>query len=315
MKRTALAITLIVTIFALTVITVLFVVKPNFSSNNSDKDSLFIASFTPSTIGSNVTGGSIVLVNPTSNSFENLTLKVRIDDSEPISPFLRLSQPLPVDDPFQSYSVLITQISIGPHQNETIQLYLFDPSQNDTETLYQTIVNVQTYSSHVFRFYITQNTFGDAINGQSFTIPQEKAYLEIIGYSPIEHDNNTWHEYFNSSTKRYEYVNDQPNFYQQNHKFFPLDPTSYDWAKALNQIGEHYFNVTIQNNNTFPVKGVALFSGEGSVTFASPDYVLQPNETYILPVQTSGENWWSVENVYQLSNFFPVYASGDLTDE
>jgi hypothetical protein len=155
---------------------------------------------------------------------------------------------------------------------------------------------------------------GDIINGQSFTIPQEKAYLQITGYSSIEHDNETWHEYFNTTTNRVEYVNDQPNFYQQSHNFFPLDPNSYNWAKALNQIGEHYFNVTIHNNCSFPVKEIALFSGGGSVKFALPDYVLQPNETYILPMQTSGENWWSVETVYQLSNFFPAYASGDLID-
>ena len=302
------------TIFALTVIAVLFVEKPNFSSNNPDKDSLFIASFTPSTIGSNVTGGSIALVNPTSKNFENLTLTVKIHDSELIVPFLRLLKPLPLEEPFSNYSVPITRISIAPNQNETVQLYLFDPDQNEPPS-YVTIMTVQTFSSHAFRFYITQNTFGDVINGQSFTTPQEKAYLEIVGYSSIEHDNNTWHEYFNSSTKKYEYVNAQPNFYQQNHEFFPLDPTSYDWAKALNQIGEHYFNVTVYNNNTFPVKEVTLFSDEGDTTFASSDYVLQPNETYILPVQTSGENWWSVENVYQLSNFFPAYASGDLTDE
>ena len=143
---------------------------------------------------------------------------------------------------------------------------------------------------------------------------QEKAYLQITGYSSIEHDNNTWHEYFNSTTNRYEYVNDQPNFYQQYHHsaFFPLDPSSYNWAKSMNQLGEHYFNVTVYNNSTFSVNGIALFSASGSVAFAFPDYVLHSNETYTFPVQVNGENWWSVETVYQLSNFFPAYASGNL---
>jgi hypothetical protein len=314
MKKTALTLTLILTGLVLTSVIVLGVEKPNISPfGNSNQNGLSIASFTPSTIGSNITGGSFVLVNPTNKNYENLTLSVRVEDSEPIVPILRLVKPLPVEEPFSNYSVPITQISIEPNSNETIQLYLFDPDKNEPP-FYDTIVNAQTFSSHVFRFYITQDTFGDIVNGQSFTIPQEKAYLEIVGYSSIEHDNDTWHEYFNSTTKRYEYVNDQPNFYQQHSAFFPLDPSSYDWAKSLNQLGEHYFNVTILNNCSFPVKGVALFSGEGSVAFASPDYVLQPNETYTLPVQTSGENWWSVENVYQLSNFFPAYASGDLTD-
>jgi hypothetical protein len=316
MKRTALALILIVTILAVTTIAVLFAAKPSPSSDNPDEKTLFIESFNPTTIGSNVTGGSIVLVNPTNENFENLTLKIKIDDSELIVPFLRLLKPLPVEEPFSAYSVPITQISIASNQNETVQLYLFDPDQNEPP-FYETIVTVQTFSSHIIRFYITQNTFGDVINGQSLIIPQEKAYLQITGYSSIEHDNNTWHEYFNSSTNQYEYVNDQPNFYQQYYqsRFFPLDPSSYNWAKTLNQLGEHYFNVTVYNNNTFAVNGIVLNSGEGSVASALPDTVLQPDETYTFPVQVSGENWWSANSVNQLSNFFPAYSSGDLINE
>jgi hypothetical protein len=314
MKRNVLALTVIVTVLVLMVVAVLFVVKPNqFSSNNHEQKNVLIDSFSPTTFGSNVTGGTIVLVNPTNKSFENLNLTAKIDDYEPVVPILRMFKPLPVEEPFSNYSVPITQISIKPNQNETIQLYLYDPSNNEPP-FYQTIVNVQTFSSHVIRLYLTQNTFGDIINGQSFTISQEKAYLQITGYSSIEHDNNTWHEYFNSTTNRYEYVNDQPNFYQQYHHsaFFPLDPSSYNWAKSMNQLGEHYFNVTVYNNSTFSVNGIALFSADGSVAFAFPDYVLQPNETYTFPVQVNGENWWSVETVYQLSKFFPAYASGNL---
>lgn len=314
MKRKALALTLVVTIFVVTTLAVLLVVKPNPSSyDNPDQKALYIASFSPVTIGSKIVSGSIVLVNPSNKSFENLTLTAKIDDSELITPILRLLKPLPFEQPFGNYSVPITQISIEPKQNETIQLYLYDPEQNEPP-FYETIVNIQTFSSHVFRFYITQNTLGDVINGQSFTTPQEKVYLQIMGYSSIEHSNNTWHEYFNTTTNRYEYINDQPNFYQQIHNFFPLVPSSYDWAKSLNQIGEHYFNVTVFNNSSFPVKAIALFSGESFVAFALCDKILQPNENCTFPVQVAGENWWSVENVYQLSNFFPAYAyvSGDL---
>ena len=235
MRRNAAALTLIVTILVVTAIAVLFAVKLNPSSfNNPDQNSLFIASFSHVTIGSNITGGSIVLVNPTNKNFENLTLTVKIDDSEPIVPILRLRMHLAVEEPFNNYNVPITQISIEPDQNETIQLYLFDPDQNEPP-FYETSVNIQTFSSHIFRFYITQNTFGDIINGQSLTTPQEKAYLQIAGYSSIEHSNNTWHEYFNSSRNRYEYVNDQPNFYQQYHHsaFFPHDSSSYNWAKNI----------------------------------------------------------------------------------
>lgn len=316
MNRKALALALLVTILVLAVMAVLLAEKTDpYPFNNPDQNSLFIASFTPSTIGINVTGGSIILVNPTSNNFENLTLAVKIDDSELIAPFLRLSKHLPIDKPFDNYNVPITQISIESNQNETIQLYLYDPDQNEPP-FYETSVNVQTFSSHAFRFYITQNNLGDVINGQSLTIPQEKAYLQITGYSSIEHSNNTWHEYFNSTTNRYEYINDQPNFYQQYHHsaLFPLDSNSYNWAKNLNQLGEHYFNVTVFNNSSFAGKGIALFGGEGFVAFALPDKILQPNEIYTFPAQVGGENWWSVESVNQLSNFFPAsaYASGDL---
>ena len=316
MKRRVLAATLVVTILVLTAITILFVEKSDDSSfNNPNQNSLFIASFSPVTIGSNVVGGSIVFVNPTNRNYENLTLSIRIDDSELIVPFLRLVKPLPVEEPFSNYSTAIAQISIKPNQNETVQLYLYDPDQNEPP-FYETFVNVQTFSSHVFRFYINQNTLGDVINGQSFTIPQEKAYLQITGYSSIEHSNNTWHEYFNATTNRYEYVNDQPNFYQQYYlsAFFPLDPSSYNWAKSLNQIGEHYFNITIFNNNTVPVEKVEVNLGEGRVAYASSDKILQPNETYVFPVAVVGENWWIVDNVNQLSNFSPTqtFASGDL---
>ena len=312
-KRKALVVTLL-TILGLAVITVLIVeIGDNSSFNNSDQNTLHLESFSPVAIGSQIVSGSIVLVNPTSNIFENLNLTTKIDDSELITPILRLVKPLPLEEPLSHFSVPINQISIEPNQNETIQLYLYGPDQNEPPS-YQAIVNVQTFSSHIFRFYLTQNSLGDKINGQSFTTPQEKAYLQISGYSPIKHSNNTWHEYFNSTENRYEYVNDQPNFYQQTHDFFPLDPSSYSWAKSLNQIGEHYFNVTVVNNCSFSVKGIALFSRGGSVAFALSDYVLKPNETYILPVQTSGEDWWSVENIYQMSSFFPAYASGDLID-
>ena len=291
-----------------------FITNQNSKVNDSNY-SLFVESFSPVTIGSNLTGGKIVLVNPTDKTFENLTLSAKIDNSELIIPSLRLWMHLPIDKPFDYYNVPITQISIEPYQNETIQLYLFDPDQNEPP-FYETSVSVQTFSSHVFRFYITQNTFGDIINGQSFTIPQEKAYLQITGYSSIEHTNDTWHEQFNSNTNRYEYINDQPNFYQQYHlsRFFPLEPSSYNWAKTLNQIGEHYFNVTVFNNTTFPLEKIALNLGEGWVEYALPDKILQPNKTYVFPVQTGGENWWSVDNVNQLSNFNPsyTYASGNL---
>jgi hypothetical protein len=313
MKRKALALTLVVTIFVVTTLAVLLVVKPNPSSyDNPDQKALYIASFSPQLYGNIIIGGYVVLVNPTNRYFCNLNLTVEVDDLKLIVPRLLMT----VEGNF-SWRLPVTTIAIDPHQNETIDL-LFGILDLGTFTSYFGDVQIEPFSSHVIKFYVSQNKFGDVINGQALTIPQKKAYLQILGYSSIEHSNNTWHEYYNSSTNRYEYVNDQPNFYQQYHYFFPLDLASYNWAKSLNQIGEHYFNVTIHNNSTFPVKGIVLFggspNGEGSMAFALSDMILQPNETYVLPVQASGKNWWSVENVYQLSNFFPAYAyaSGDL---
>jgi hypothetical protein len=276
------------------------------SKLNGSNNDLLIESFNPSTIVSNVTGGSFILVNPTSKNFENLTLSVKIDDSEAIVPILRL---------LKHPTVPISTIDIESNQNETIAIYLFDPDLTEPP-FYKTIVN--PFSSHTFKFFISQNTFGDIVNGQSFTIPQEKAYLQITNYSSIEHDNDTWHEHYNINTNRQEYINDQPNFYQQYHHlaFFPMESNSFNWAKSLNQIGEHYFNVTIFNNSTFLVQKIAFNLGEGGMRFALPDKILQPNEKYIVPVAAGGLNWWSVESVNQLSNFYPAqaYAVGDLTN-
>lgn len=315
MKRNTIALTIIVAIVVGGLVAILFVGEiGEYPFDGLCQNDLLIASFIPQTLGSQLTGGSIVLVNPTDKNFEDLTLTITIDDSELIVPFLRLLNPLSVEGPLSNYSVLVTRVSVEAGRNETIQLYLFDPAQNEPP-FPQTIFDVQTFSSHIISFYVTKDAFGDVINGQSFLIPQEKALLKIISYSSVEYSNDTWHEYYNDSKKRYEYVNDKPNFFQRNSKFFPLDPDSYSWAKRLNQIGEHYYNVTILNNSTFPVKGIAyLPNGNGSIAFAVADMILQPNLTYVLAVQTSGENWWSAETVYELSNFSPAqtYATGDL---
>jgi len=318
MKLSRMAVTILAVMVVMGLAAVLLVGEFGDSPlDDRGQSGVFIESFSHTTLGSKVTGGSIVLVNPTEKNFENLTLTITIDDSEPIAPFLRSLKPLSIEGPFSNYSFLITQVSIAPDQNKTIQLYLYDPRQNEPP-FPQTFMDVQTFSSHVIRFYVTKDAFGDVINGQAFMIPQEKAFLKITSYSPVEHSNDTWHEYYNESKKRYEYVNDQPNFFQRNSEFFPLVPNSYNWAKTLNQIGEHYYNVTILNNSTFPVKGIAYCpNGEGSIALAAADMILQPNATFVLAVQTSGENWCSAETVYQLSNFSPAEAcvSGDLIDD
>jgi hypothetical protein len=273
----------------------------------SNNNGLFIESFSLMNYGSTLIGGRIVLVNPTDQTFEDLTLSLNIDDSELIAPNMSLWMPLPIPEPFKDRFIPVTKISIEPSQNQTIGLYLYDPDQNEPP-FYQTTMNIQTFSSHTIKFYITKNTFGDIINGQSLTIPQQKAYLQITGYSQVEHSNDTWHQHFNSSTNRYEYINDKPNFYQQYHQsaYYPMTPTSYNWAKVYNQLGESYFNVTVFNNSTFPVKAITLFEGsspDGQSILGSAliDHVLQPNETYVFPVSASEVPMYG-------------YMTGDLVD-
>ena len=306
----------IIIIALASIVAIWFVQKTDLSSsNNPDQNSLFIAGFSPELYGNNIIGGNIVLVNPTNRSFDDLNLTVEVDDLKLIVPDLLLA----VGGNLSRGVHPVTRINIDPYQNETLRL-LFGILDRGTFSSYFGGSQVEAFSSHVIKFYVSQNEFGDVINGQSLTIPQKKAYLQILGYSSIEHSNDTWHEYYNSATNRYEWRNDQQNFYQQygTSAYVPLDPFAYNWSKVINQLGEHYFNVTVFNNSTFPVERIALFggtpNGEGSMAFARSDKILQPNETYIFPVQAGGKNWWSVDNVNQLSNFFPsyAYASGDL---
>jgi hypothetical protein len=305
---------LAVVIFALIVIVVLVIGGISLSSPSSlEEQGLFIASFNSEPYGNHVYSGNFTLVNSSNKTFEGLQLTVKVDDAWVAIKDLRSTRIFNAHDS-QNHSFTgnfpeyFTEIDIEPNQNKSIQFTFADS-------------NITLFSQHVVTLYLSQGTSGDEINGQSFIIPQEKAYLQIVGYSSIEHSEDTWHEYYNRAKLRYGYVNDQPNFYQQYHQseYFPLEPDSYNWAKSLNQIGEHYFNVTVFNNNTFPVQAVTLFAGtpngDGWTAYASPDKILQPNETYIFPVAVSGENWWSAENVNQLGNFYPGhnYASGDLT--
>lgn len=302
---------LAVVIFALIITAVLFIGKINpSSSSNLEENGLFIASFNSEPYGNNVYGGNFTLVNPSNRIFEGLQLTVEVDDSAIAITNLRSTNTVYVHDsqnqsfPF-NLAENFTEINIEPNQNKSIQFNFVDS-------------NISLFSQHTVKLYISQNNLGDVINGQFFIVSQKKAYLQILGYSSIEHSNDTWHEYYNDATKEYEFRNDKPNFCQQYDPLFPLDPNSYNWAKMLNQLKEHYFNVTVFNNNTFPVQAVALFagspSGDGWSAYALPDKVLQPNETYVFPVPIGGENYWSADNVNQLSDFYPSYnyASGDL---
>jgi hypothetical protein len=315
MKRKTIALTLIVTILVLTIIAVLFVEKPSPSSfDNPDQNSLFIASFHPILYGNIIRGGNITLVNPTNRYFDNLQLTAKVDDLNITITYLRETITCNAYD-VRNESIQVTlphnltEISIEPYQNKSIQFNFADS-------------DITVFSPHEVKLYILHNTLGDIIDGQSFMIPQKKAYIQIIGYSSIEHSNNTWNEYYNSTTNRHEFRCDQPNFCQEYYGWHSrtLDSSSYYWAKSFNQLYEHYFNVTVFNNNTFPVESITLFGGYapdggGWVVSALSTKILQPNETYVFPVPltlTGGET--TVDNVNQLSTFFEAYtyASGDL---
>ncbi len=268
-------------------------------------NSLILKSFSATTYGDNITGGTLVIVNPTERVFENLTLCLRIDDSQLVTPFLQLQMPLPVDAPFGNYSVSLTKISIEAHQNISLKVFLYNPDQNEPP-FYNTSVTAQI-CPHVIAFYLTQNSFGDIIDDQTFTVLQEKAHLQITNYSSVEHSSGTWHHIFNRSTNQYEYVNDNPNFYQQYYssKFYPMTENSYNLAYMFNQLGEHYFNVTVCNNSTFPVNKISVNLGGSWTGYALPDRVLQPNETYVFPI---------VVAINESTDFVPLQssASGDI---
>jgi hypothetical protein len=194
-----------------------------------------------------------------------------------------------------NFSTPITSISIEPNQNETISLIF--PSQDTFR-----------FSSHNLTIYISQNSFGDIINGQSLTIPQTEAYLQVVSYSSIVFDNNTYSKHFSWTRNTYVYVNDNPNFLQRYfNRTWEIGTGNYGMASRMNVLGERYFNVTVFNNNTFPVNSVALVGqipSRGSYMDswrALIDYVMQPNETYVFPV---GET--------ELPNY--AYATGYITN-
>jgi hypothetical protein len=273
MKLAAAAVLVAVLVAASVVYTLITIEK---SQNIEWNDTLILKSFSPSTYGENITGGTLKISNPTERAFENLTLTIMIDDSQLITPYLRLLMPLSGEPPLSNYSVPIAEVSIEPYQNISLQVYLYNPEQNEPP-FYNPSVTAQTYSPHVIAVYLSRNSFGDVIDGQTFSVQQQKAYLQIVGYSPVEHSEGTWHPVFNSSTQRYEYVNDQPNYLQKYWRsYYPLDNSSFLWAKAFNQIGENYFNITVYNNSTFPVNHITVTSATGGVANPLLTLALRP---------------------------------------
>ena len=215
-----------------------------------------------------VSEGNITLVNPTDNAFNNLNVTIRLDDSNLLC-YSNYSVSWENAVAFLKYSLPQT-INIEPHQNKTISIFFAS-------------LDSFGFSSHKIQIYVSQNNFGDIINGQSLDIPQTMAYLKVLSYSQVESDYNTFHKYGNV------FRLDNPNFLQRySNGIKEIGSANYYMAADMGILGMTYYNVTIANNSTFPVTHVTLHDlsmhhadfGCGQTYYQ----VIQPNETLLFPV-------------------------------
>ncbi len=271
------------------ILVVLFVTRPQNGSS-----SLYVDNYSFGFNSNKTSYGNIVLVNPTDNSLSTLNITIQVDNSELILPTLRLwHSNYTVNTPnsylesydmsmaVENFSTPITTISIEPNQNLTINIGF--PA---TDTF--------QFNTHNLTIYLSQNSFADTINAQKLTIPQTQAHIQILNYSQIQSDYDSYHRFWNSARQQYVYRNDNPNFLQRYFNIIRTDDIGssiYRLMANMDVLNINYFNVTVFNNNTFPVNSVRLFgqlpSREGcfQVGHALFDYVLQPGETYVFPVR------------------------------
>jgi hypothetical protein len=139
--------------------------------------------------------------------------------------------------------------------------------------------------------YNATYTPGPSQTNQSFETTRTEVYLEIVSYSSIHSDNDTYHKYFSQSQNRYVYRNDNPNFLQRYRNWtWEIGISNYPIAADRGYLGVRYFNVTVHNNSTFLVNNIKLFGqlpSMGSYMNTWPalaDSVLRPGETYLFPV-------------------------------
>ena len=271
-------------------IAVLFAEKSNIALASKDNHTrLYVASYIPgpwsesnSTAGG-ITEGNIVLANPTSNSLTNLTMTTKVDNSETIIPSLRLwdsnytlntptsfLQSVHLFEDMENFSTQITSISIEPNQKETISLVFPSPQSFQ-------------FSNHSLTIYISKNSFGDIINGQLVVVPETEGYLQIVNFSTVESD------VLKSNMVTVAY---NPNFYQRYHNISEQDyyADNFGILHYMGALDYTYFNLTIFNNNTFPVNSVTLFGqvpSRGNLVnmwVALNDFIVQPSETCLFPV-------------------------------
>jgi hypothetical protein len=300
----------------------LFVEKSNIAlASKYEQSSLYVATYISgpwSNSSSNTEGtatGNIVLVNPTGNSFSNLELAIQVDSSEVINPTLRLwasnytlntpnsfSQSRQLFPDMENFSVPIATISIEPNQKETISLSFSSPYSF-------------RFNSHTLRIYISQNNFGDIINGQLLTVPQTQAYMQIVGCSSVESDEGTYHQYYNSTLKsNMVTVAYNPNFFQRyrNTSMHDYYSDTFSMMHHMGALSATYFNVTVFNNNTFTVNSIALWGqipSRGTYTnywSALNDYVMEPSETYIFPVAEAELPYYAIATGYVTNISAPV---------
>ncbi len=304
----------LVGVLCLILIGVLVVEKANVPLSETDKTSQdkhtspYVSSYVTGPTSSNSTIGNLIIVNPTSDFLQNLTIELQIDGSMPIVPSLRLwdsnyNLTTPVSQleselsnmDLSNYSSPATSINIEPKQKTAVNLNFPSPASFP-------------FNSHALAVYVSQNSFGDVINGTEVTVPQTMAYLQIVSFSSVVTDQNTYHEYYNSTLKDYVYINDNPNFCQRYFNYtWQIYATNYGLAAYMGVLDVTYFNVTIHNNNTFPVNSVTLFEqkpsgGSYPLSWRALTYhVIQPNETYIFPVPVKETPTYSYVTGY-LSN-------------
>ena len=304
--------------------------KSNVTSASTDAHiSSYIASYIPglwslnSSASEGITQGNIVLVNPTGTSLGNLSLAMQVDGSEIVHPALRLWDSNYVLNPpntllqsellfadTENNSTPITTISIEPNQKETLSLVF--PSQEAFQ-----------FSNHSILIYVTQNNFGDIINGQPLKVPQTQAYLQIVNYSAIESDQGTYQQYYDNASKSQKVtVAYNANFYQRYHNITKEDyyADNFGILHYMGVLDYSYFNVTVFNNNTFPVNSVALqgqIPSRGTNTYtlggALIDYVMQPGETYLFPIKQAEHPIYSYMTGYVTNNSQPVSPTPNPT--
>jgi hypothetical protein len=296
MRRVIVATAVVVLCVILTV--VLFVEKSNRAlTNTNQQKSLSVSTYSLNQLDYNVSEVTITLANPTNTSFKNLNMTILLDGSDLLwySNYTVIFAQLLNQVTTANFSYPKTPISIEPYLNETISIFFPSPESFQ-------------FSSHNLAIYISQHSFGDVVNSQSLPVPQTKAYLQIKSYSPVENDqHDTYHSVNNFSDR---YVMDNPNFNQRFHNdsgTTNMYADTYRILAEMNALGEIYFNVTVFNNNTFPVNNIGLFGGSsihGPDFFggAPLDYVLQPNETYLFPLPTVLTGFSLPSNGYVIGN-------------